>query len=181
MMQGSLHGMEETIGRVAGTAMRRNIMAGAHAYDRIRHLPRLVHLLPDEIEALGKAGSTTIVQRLSRALRAERLRGRAGHWTYDLNRHIALHQALLAERARLRSAAPKQKGAPTGAPASQMRQSFAISGGGAADPAPSSSPAPSARRHSWAQPSGNPPAAPTFRDTLPATDRNESADDASTT
>jgi hypothetical protein len=42
-----------------------------------------------------------IVARLARALRAERQRGRAGHWSYDLNRHIALAQALDAERRRL--------------------------------------------------------------------------------
>jgi hypothetical protein len=38
---------------------------------------------------------------LSRALRAARRRGRAGHWTYDLNRHIGLVQAFRAERAAL--------------------------------------------------------------------------------
>ena len=38
-----------------------------------------------------------ILVRLRRALRAERSRGRAGHWSYDLNRHIALKQAYEAE------------------------------------------------------------------------------------
>ena len=42
-----------------------------------------------------------ILDRLERALRAERNRARSGHWTYDLNRHIALRQAYLAERQRL--------------------------------------------------------------------------------
>ena len=37
-------------------------------------------------------------KRLARALRSERSRGRGGHWTYDLNRHIALSQAYAAER-----------------------------------------------------------------------------------
>lgn len=35
-----------------------------------------------------------IVARLTRRLRRERQRGLAGHWSYDLNRHIALKQAL---------------------------------------------------------------------------------------
>jgi len=44
-----------------------------------------------------------ILARLERALRAERNRARSGHWTYDLNRHIALRQAYLAESERLRA------------------------------------------------------------------------------
>ncbi|OYR27413.1 putative cytoplasmic protein [Brucella pseudogrignonensis] len=32
--------------------------------------------------------------RLNRLIERERLRGMRGHWSYDLNRHIALKQAL---------------------------------------------------------------------------------------
>jgi len=35
-----------------------------------------------------------IIFRLTRKLRRERQRGLARHWSYDLNRHIALKQAL---------------------------------------------------------------------------------------
>lgn len=35
-----------------------------------------------------------ILPRIQRALMRERLRGNAGHWSYDLNRHIALKQAM---------------------------------------------------------------------------------------
>lgn len=35
-----------------------------------------------------------ILPRIQRALRREHLRGVARHWSYDLNRHIALKQAL---------------------------------------------------------------------------------------
>lgn len=35
-----------------------------------------------------------IVSKLARRLRRERLRGLARHWSYDLDRHIALKQAL---------------------------------------------------------------------------------------
>jgi len=64
-------------------------------------LPRLLpitdsELAPDDPEAVRR-----IVDRLARALRSERQRGRAGHWSYDLNRHIALAQAIDAERRRL--------------------------------------------------------------------------------
>lgn len=35
-----------------------------------------------------------ITAKLSRLLERERIRGLRGHWSYDLNRHIALRQAL---------------------------------------------------------------------------------------
>jgi hypothetical protein len=37
------------------------------------------------------------VAQIIRAWRAERRRGISGHWAYDLNRHLALSQALAAE------------------------------------------------------------------------------------
>ena len=37
--------------------------------------------------------AATIVQ-LRRRIERERLRGALGHWTYDLNRHISMKQAL---------------------------------------------------------------------------------------
>ncbi len=70
-------------------------------YDRRRHLPRVLPVGPEEIEDSGIEAGRRIVRRLAAALRAERTRGRAGHWTYDLNRHLALMQAYRAERRRL--------------------------------------------------------------------------------
>jgi hypothetical protein len=40
------------------------------------------------------AATLPILPRVRRALRREHLRGIARHWSYDLNRHIALKQAL---------------------------------------------------------------------------------------
>ena len=74
-------------------------------YDRARHLPRLIPVGPDDIADDSPAGRRAILARLARALRGERSRGRAGHWTYDLNRHLGLKQAYAAERARLRTEA----------------------------------------------------------------------------
>ncbi len=93
--------------------------AGVDAYVRRRHLPRILPVGPDEIADDSIAGRRRIVARLARALRAERNRGRAGHWTYDLNRHIALRQAYLAERRWLdgrMARAAKNKAAGSGAP-----------------------------------------------------------------
>lgn len=47
------------------------------------------------------------VARLTRALRAERRLGLAGHWSYDLNRHIALAQQLRAAQAPAPSASTR--------------------------------------------------------------------------
>jgi hypothetical protein len=75
--------------------------AGASTYERGRNLPRLQPVTEGELAPDDTRTARTIVARLARALRAERQRGRAGHWSYDLNRHIALAQALDAERRRL--------------------------------------------------------------------------------
>ena len=85
--------------RRAEAAVGATLRAGAALYDRQRDLPRLIRVdvRPAECETDVEA----IVQRLARALRAERNRARSGHWTYDLNRHIALRQAYLAESDRL--------------------------------------------------------------------------------
>lgn len=64
-------------------------------------IDRLVPLTDAERADLSPPGRRTVIGRLARALRAERRRGVAGHWTYDLNRHLALKQALASERAGL--------------------------------------------------------------------------------
>lgn len=81
----------------AEDGLARVVAGGSATYDRRRALPRLIGWdardLDRDDEALGRA----IRARLTRALRAERRRGRAGHWAYDLDRHVALLQALDAE------------------------------------------------------------------------------------
>lgn len=77
------------------------IAAGAGAYERARCLPRVLPLSPSEWEGPEPATTRRLVARLADALRRERRLGRAGHWAYDLNRHIALAQAWTAETARL--------------------------------------------------------------------------------
>ncbi len=77
------------------------IAAGVENYDRERDLARLIHASQAELADRSPGMMRSILARLARALRSERNRGRAGHWTYDLNRHIALRQAYEAEKARL--------------------------------------------------------------------------------
>lgn len=77
---------------------------GTPAYDRERELPRLVALWPCEIRDLSLAGRRRLLQLLRAALRAERTRGLAGHWTYDLARHSQLLRAYRLEAAALERA-----------------------------------------------------------------------------
>jgi len=84
--------------RRAIRAITETVAAGVEPYDRARHLPRLIPIEPDLLADGSTENRRRIVAALARALRAERNRGRAGHWTYDLNRHIALKQAYAAER-----------------------------------------------------------------------------------
>jgi hypothetical protein len=86
-------------------SLARTIAGGADAYDRGRHLPRILPIDPAELVDESEAARRGIVARLARAMRAERTRGRAGHWTYDLNRHVVLRQAYVAERQALNSLA----------------------------------------------------------------------------
>lgn len=76
--------------------------AGAAAYVRSRDLPRLLALWPHEIEDRTAEGGGHLLAKLRRALRTERRRARANHWSYDLNRHLGLLSAYQGELANLR-------------------------------------------------------------------------------
>lgn len=69
----------------------------AATYVRRRDLPGLMPMWPAEIEDTSETGRAHIVERLRNALRAERRRGLAGHWTYDLGRHAGMLRALSKE------------------------------------------------------------------------------------
>lgn len=73
-------------------------------YDRERDLPRLTSVWPAELADRSHQGRARLVGRLRRALREERQRGLAGHWTYDLARHaqlLAAYRVEIAELARI--------------------------------------------------------------------------------
>ena len=89
--------------------------AAAIDYDRLRDLPRLLRMWPNEVVALGEGDRAVLVERLRQMLRAERRRGLARHWSYDLSRHAALLRAYRAETAALQ-AAQKQKAPRDGTP-----------------------------------------------------------------
>lgn len=76
--------------------------AARKPYNRIEQLPRLIGLWPHEVEDCSETASERIVALLRKALRGERQRGIGGHWTYDVNRHMALSEALREENERLR-------------------------------------------------------------------------------
>jgi uncharacterized membrane protein YccC len=71
------------------------------AIDRRVALSRLLALWPHELDDDSAEARVRILGRLRKALRAERRRGLAGHWTYDLARHIELLRLYRAELADL--------------------------------------------------------------------------------
>ena len=89
--------LQAELTRTARTALRHSLEAGVAAYDRRRMLPRLIGVGPDLIGDETPEGRRRILRMLGRALRGERCRGRAGHWTYSLDRHVGLVQAIRAE------------------------------------------------------------------------------------
>ncbi len=48
----------------------------------------------DELPVQDEASRLHLCRRLTRLMERERLKGARGHWSYDLNRHIGLKQAL---------------------------------------------------------------------------------------
>ena len=80
------------------------VEAGAGCYVRARDLPRLIALRPRELCDQTSEGSLLILSKLRRALRAERRRALAGHWSYELNRHLGLMTAYKAELGLMRRA-----------------------------------------------------------------------------
>lgn len=84
----------------ADRALESALRAGMSAYRRERALPALIGADAGLLDETSEGAARTVIARLEKALRAERNRARAGHWTYDLNRHIALRQALRAEAER---------------------------------------------------------------------------------
>jgi hypothetical protein len=86
----------------AGARYRdRAIANAAAAYDRMRHLPQILGTTPQELADLSVRGRRALIARLIRLARNSAGAGRAGHWSYDPNRHIAILGALQAERAGL--------------------------------------------------------------------------------
>ena len=70
---------------------------------RNRELSALLPLWPHELSDLSLQGRRRLVAVMERALRAERNRGRAGHWAYDHARHAGLYRAWVKERDALRA------------------------------------------------------------------------------
>ena len=81
------------------------------AFDRRAALTRVLGLWPGEVDDLSAAGRQNMLAKLRRALRAERRRGVAGHWTYDLARHVELLHLYRQELAMVRAMSSPREGA----------------------------------------------------------------------
>ncbi len=80
------------LGRIRATHERRPTSAAGspQSYNRRTELARVLPLWPHELDDESPQGRGQVLAKLRRALRAERRRGIAGHWTYDLARHVEL-------------------------------------------------------------------------------------------
>lgn len=87
-------------------------------YDRARDLPRLICCWPTDSIIADPRCHADLIARLRRALRAERQRGIARHWSYDLVRHRALVVALRSE---LADTGGRQRGGRSQAHATAVR------------------------------------------------------------
>jgi hypothetical protein len=119
-------------------------------YDRDRDLPRLLPLMVGELDVAAVSGQAALIERLRDALRKERMRGRHGHWSYDVGRHAALLQAYRCEMAHFREWCKRAdrpgESKAWGRPRDLASVAQAISRGGC--PGPSFAPGPSGRRRS---------------------------------
>jgi hypothetical protein len=89
----------ERLRAAARPAVETALSANLSSYDRVHALRRFHRLPAETIGAETPEAARAVLREIERALRAER--ARRGHWTYDLNRHIALVVAHRAESARL--------------------------------------------------------------------------------
>lgn len=62
------------------------------------HLCALLGITQAELEDYSPRGKALVLNRLREGLKSERARGKRRHWTYDLNRHLALLEAFKLER-----------------------------------------------------------------------------------
>jgi len=89
----------ERLDAAARPALDSALKASLAGYDRLDALSRFHRLSRETILSETPRAARVVLREIERALRAERARG--GHWSYDLNRHIALLVAHRAETARL--------------------------------------------------------------------------------
>ena len=84
------------------------------AFDRRAALTRVLALWPAEVDDFSAVGRQNLLAKLRRALRAERRRGIAGHWTYDLARHVELLHLYRQELAMVRAMSATREEARAG-------------------------------------------------------------------
>jgi hypothetical protein len=84
-------------------------------HERRAAVSRVIALWPHELDDSSHAGRQRVVAKLRRALREERRRGIAGHWSYDLARHVELLRVYRQELAAVTGGVAITPAAPAGA------------------------------------------------------------------
>jgi hypothetical protein len=77
------------------------IRADAEVYVRERDLPKLLAVWPKELHDHSIPGTERLIARVRTVLAATHAANLRGHWSHDVNRHIALLAALTAEQEQL--------------------------------------------------------------------------------
>jgi hypothetical protein len=70
---------------------------------RSRQIRSLIPVTHAEVNDVSERGLLRIIAMLRAANLSETRRGRAGHWSYEISRHMGLQEALHAERRALRT------------------------------------------------------------------------------
>ncbi len=91
------------------SAFRRDKLDRAQRAREIAALQLLTGIDLEQALTAGVQGRTHLLLRLHRLLERERQRGIRQHWSYNLDRHIALKQALDRLRARQQHAIQNKK------------------------------------------------------------------------
>ncbi len=85
----------------AETTIDHVLARGTQAYCRGDHLNGLIGVKPEDLFDRRECTTLVLIARLEAALRSERARARAGHWSYSFTKHMGLIRALRAEQATL--------------------------------------------------------------------------------
>jgi hypothetical protein len=75
--------------------MKNYILKPSRSFNRKAQISRLIGADPQDLSLRAIWGN---IKLLKRAARGEAMRGQSRHWAYDINRHIALLQAIAEEK-----------------------------------------------------------------------------------
>lgn len=119
---------QSRVSRAGARTCHSGLSIDKDVYDRLRDLPALIPAWPAEIEDFSPEGTLKLLHKLKNALRAERARGLAGHWAYDLERHLKLAIAHKAEELQYCASCSGENRDAAFSPRPQLRRRQSVAG-----------------------------------------------------